>query len=121
MHRASENFMQKSGSFLPRLSTIDTLQWGEFFRARHPLKTAHHIAARINVPERTVEKWLDGTNTPNLQAFGRLVHAYGPEFLAICLPGCEWLGEASRAARRENLSAELARIERELGQLQDRF
>ncbi len=48
----------------------------------------------------------------NMHAFGRLVAAYGPEFLAACFPGCDWLSAASRAARRENLSAELARLER---------
>ncbi|VTZ28229.1 conserved hypothetical protein [Methylocella tundrae] len=106
--------MRKSGP-------IDTQVWGHFFATRHPVKTAAAVAARIRISERTVEKWLEGTASPSLQAFGRLVRAYGPEFLAICLPGCEWLGTAARAARRESLAVELARIAAELGELQERL
>jgi hypothetical protein len=109
--------MRKSGSFFPKFGGIDTQVWGVFFATRHPVKTAQCVAANIGASERTVEKWLDGTSTPNMHAFGRLVAAYGPEFLAACFPGCDWLSAASRAARRENLSAELARLEREIGQL----
>jgi len=97
---------------------IDRMVWGVFFATQHPVKTAQCVAARINASERTVEKWLDGTACPSLPMFCRLVAAYGPEFLSLCLPGCDWLTAAAREKRRDRLDAELARISAELARFE---
>jgi hypothetical protein len=127
MSRSSEVLMRKSDGksdkpagksdkFVGDFDTYDG-QWRAFFSALHPLKTAQCIAARIGAPERTVERWLDGTATPALKWFFRLAEAYGPEFLAACMPGCAWLSAVARETRRVRLDAELTRLEGELQSL----
>jgi hypothetical protein len=106
--------MRKSGLIGTKFGSIETQTWVDFLTRRHPVKTARHVAAAIGAPESTCKKWLEGDALPGMIWFCRLVAAYGPEFLAACLPGCDWLSDAACAARRDRLDAELQNIEREL-------
>ena len=96
----------------------DSVALESFLRARHPFKTAAHVAADTGCSIEQVRKWLAGAAEPNHSATLRLIAAYGPEFLAAVMPQrFEWLDEGVRAARRAALKSEIAARERELESL----
>ncbi len=90
-----------------------------FLRARHPVKTADHVAARANIRLNTVKTWLQRGSAPDADGYTALWLAYGPEFLvaALGLPPSRlpaWLKKALRDQRAAELKAEIAVLEAKL-------
>lgn len=105
MPRSSESGVEMSGYRNPHL-------WGErignFLRAAHPLSTAKLVSRDLDVPVRTVEKWLDGTAAPSLDAFMRMLGFYGPGLLLATFPGLAWAEIIKVAFDTAALEAQLA-------------
>lgn len=98
---------------MSRSSVIKTTNVGQrvtnFLRARHPHKTADHVAATSGCSRSQVLKWLERESVPNGLAMLRLAHAYGPEFLEACLGD-----HAPNWLRKGVIEAEIERTEREI-------
>ncbi len=102
--------------------------WGErignFLRSVHPLSTAKLVSRDLDVPVRTVEKWLDGSANPNLDAFMRMLGFYGPGLLIAVFPGLAWAEVLKvafdQAALESQLAAMPARRERAIAALRGR-
>ena len=105
--------MRKSGGNAATFGGIDGQTWRAFLIAKHPIKTARAVAAATGLPVDTVDKWLRGATAPSFAATCALIAAYGPEFLAVCVPGCAWFSEAARAAHRARVLAQIAELEGE--------
>ncbi len=112
--------MRKYGDKPAKVGGIDTQGWRQFLKARHPTKTAQAIAARTGLSPDTIDKWLRGTGAPSFDATMILAVIYGPEFLAACVPGCAWIAEAARGARRLAIGETIATLEAERDRLLER-
>ena len=86
--------------------------WGErignFLRAAHPSSTAKLVSRDLEIPARTIEKWLDGTAAPSLDAFMRMLSFYGPGVLLAAFPGLAWAEIVKVAFDTAALEAQLA-------------
>ena len=87
-----------------------------FLHARYPVKMAENVAADIGVTAAAIRKLEERGSAPSLAVFGRMVNAYGPDFLAAVF-GWAWLDQQHRDARRIELEAGIARQQAELAQL----
>ena len=95
----------------PRRSAgFDPQSCVNFLKTRYPLKTAQCVEADLDIPARTVERWLTGLATPNGAAVFALIRAYGPAFVAACLPGLGWVEEAKLRLERGVLEREIAQL-----------
>lgn len=104
----SQNFGQLSEACADRVVA--------FLRARHPAKTAEAVAAETGLGTDRIRKWLDRGSKPSCAACFIMIAVYGPEFLSAVMDRPPaWIATAARAARREQLRAELADIEARLG------
>ena len=87
----------------------------DYLRARHPAKTADHVAAVTGIPAGTVQKWLDRGSAPSARHFCCLIAAYGPGFLiSVFTAAPEWLDEDAREQRATELKSEIAALEAKL-------
>lgn len=115
----SKKFGQLSGK-AGQLSPACTARAIAFLRARHPAKTAEEVAALTGLPADTVRKWLDRASAPSFAACFALIGAYGPDFVAAVMEHPPaWIDTAARAARREALARDIARLQAELNKLGD--
>jgi hypothetical protein len=90
----------------------DAQIWAGELRARHPVKTAEHVAALTGEPVATIRKWLEGRARPGWRAWLKLIGVYGPDILAAAFETPpEWLDEAARAQKRAWLAAEYAALQ----------
>ncbi|TDR94177.1 hypothetical protein [Enterovirga rhinocerotis] len=94
-----------------------------FLRARHPTKTAAHVAAATGEPLETVRKWLRHETRPGMRALLVLVCVYELPLVEACLRRHpDWIVRAREDAGRHVLAAELRafwpRIEAALGEAQ---
>lgn len=81
-----------------------------FFKARHPNKTAHCVAAETGISPRTVEQWLCGNTRPGWAHTMALISAYGADFLWAVSPDSRvWLGPARKLEELRQL--ELQRVQ----------
>lgn len=84
-----------------------------FLRRLYPTKTAQHVEADTGINADTVRNWFDGSS-PSFAHFGRLICAYGPDFLAAVLPErLGWLDAAARAQAQADLDARIAALQAE--------
>jgi len=89
----------------------DLAALGTFLRAMYPRDTVSNVAADVEVTTRTVANWLDGSSSPRLDHFLRLVDAYGPAVIKAAYPGApSWLDDAVVAERNRELDAEIERL-----------
>ena len=103
-----------------QLSPACTARALAFLRNRHPIKTAEEVAAATGLPADTVKKWFDRDSAPSFAACFALIGAYGPDFVAAVMEHPPaWIDTAARAARREALARDIARLQAELNKLGD--
>lgn len=114
--------MRQSRASSGQLSVAERTEKAEriiaFLRRLYPMKTAENVAADIGGSAETVQKMMDRGSTPNVVTYGRMILAYGPDFLVAVYPNApKWLNDAHRAARLAALEAEQARIQAEIAEL----
>jgi hypothetical protein len=82
-----------------------------FLRARHPTKTAQHVAALTGESQETVRKWLRLETRPGLRATIILVCVYELPLIEACLRRHpDWLARAREDSGRHAIAAELASL-----------
>lgn len=95
---------------------VDMGRLATFFRRRYPTNTAAAVAADLDVAVRTVEGWIG--STPSAPRAAHLVAAiwiYGPEFLAVLLPGVpDWLSEAAQNDHEARVRAQIDALKAQL-------
>lgn len=88
---------------------IDLNGLARVLRARHPEKTAVHVAAETGLPHDSVRKWLSGESVPGGKALLALICAYGPDLMHAMIRGApEWLDAAARDEQHRTLEREIA-------------
>jgi hypothetical protein len=86
-----------------------------FLRSRYPSKTAESVAAETGLGVDRIRKWLERGSKPSCAACFVMIAVYGPEFLsAVMHRPPAWIATAARAARREQLRAEISDLEARL-------
>lgn len=86
----------------------------EFLRHKFPHSTFYAVEAAAGVPAGTVEGWFSREYRPSLPHFLRLMSAFGPAFVrAALVVDVDWLVEADRQARLQQINAEIARLQAE--------
>ena len=102
--------MDKSVAKHRHICGFDPAHLSDFFRRRHPSKTAAHVAGAIGMPERTVERWLTGDTTPRADGLVRIFAVYGAAALAACFPVGrvpQWVDVTARQERRAAIAADI--------------
>lgn len=106
--------MDKSGAKHRHFCGFDPTHLADFFRRRHPAKTAMHVAAALGAPERTVERWLAGEATPRADFLVRIFAVYGAAGAAACFPAGlapRWLDVTARQEFRAQVAADIHRLQ----------
>lgn len=90
-------------------------QIGAALRSIHPLSTAKLVARDAQTSQRTAENWLDGTSTPSLIHFARLIGKH-PQLFMLLQPIVAWAEMAvavveMEASERQRADAS-ARVQR---------
>ncbi|MCV9940952.1 hypothetical protein OIU35_31765 [Boseaceae bacterium BT-24-1] len=90
-----------------------------FLRRMYPSKTADNVAADIGGSSVTLQKMIDRRSTPSVVTYGRMLLAYGPEFLMAVYPNApKWMSDAYRKEQQEALLAAQKRISEQLAALE---
>jgi hypothetical protein len=108
--------MRKETCSATQLCGFDPAKLRDFLRAKYPHDTAKAVAAVLGLKSpRTVENWLVGRSAPDFEGVGRLVDAFGPEFIvAVSVKRREWADAALALL-------ELADIERRQSAIKERL
>ncbi len=76
-----------------------------------PVATAANLAAVSGATVSTAEKWLRGETLPSGTFLAAMIAAFGPSFVAACVPGAKaWAEQAARDERIKQLDAEKERL-----------
>ena len=112
MHTASGNDMRKSGGTDTQGWVIKPQLWVDQWRRMYPASTAKRVAADLQAPIRTVEKWFSGDAKPSLDYVGPILNCYGLSFIvgAMTAP-LPWLDDLAREERKLKLLAERQAID----------
>jgi|GEM_PF-2150127 len=117
-HAAAGQSSQKLGHLsqnLGQLSEACAERVVTFLRTQHPAKTAESVAAETGLGIDRIRKWLERGSKPSCAACFVMIAVYGPEFLSAVMDRPPaWIATAARAARREELRAEIADLESRL-------
>lgn len=112
--QSSQKFGQLSQNF-GQLSEECADRVVAFLRARYPAKTAESVAAETGLGADRIRKWIDRGSKPSCAACFVMISVYGPEFLSAVMDRPPaWIDTAARAARREQLRAEISALEARL-------
>lgn len=76
----------------------------------HPYGCAKLVARDTGISQRTVERILDGSGTPSLENFARLLAAY-PSLLLALAPVVTWAPLATAAVEQEAMQARMLEAE----------
>ncbi len=112
MHTASGNDMRKSGHTDTQGWVIKPQAWVDQWRRIYPASTAKRVAADLQAPIRTVEKWFSGEAKPSLDYVGPILNRYGLAFVvgAMAAP-LPWLNDLAREETKRQLLAERQAID----------
>ena len=88
----------------------------EFLRRRHPVKPAECIASSVCISVSTAQKWIERSSAPSSWMLVKMIHHYGPEFLAAVMGELapEWLNESAHTERRARIAANIQKLQAEL-------
>ena len=78
--------------------------------AVYPRNTAKEIARDISIPQKRVEKWLNGEALPNQQRIDQMASIYGAQFICNLFAGQDWTDLLQAEVLRRNTAAELRRL-----------
>lgn len=104
--------MRKSGGTDTQGWVIKPRLWVDQWRRMYPASTAKCVAADLQAPIRTVEKWFSGEAKPSLDYVGPILNRYGLSFVvgAMAAP-LPWLDDLAREERKQKLLAERQAID----------
>ena len=89
-----------------------------FLRSRYGRSTCAQVARDVGVSPRTVENWMSRNTTPSADHLVPMIIFYGPEFLeASSTAPPDWVSQATMRWTKEQINAEIARLERERANL----
>lgn len=117
MHTASGNDMRKSGHTDTQGWVIKPQAWVDQWRRIYPASTAKRVAADLQAPIRTVEKWFSGEAKPSLEYVGPILNQYGLAFVVGAMANpLPWLDDLAREERKQKLLAERQAIDEMLAE-----
>lgn len=91
--------------------TVVAERLNDFLRAKHPVKTAEHVAADTGIAAATIARWLDRGSAPSAWALLALVGAYDAEVMcAVMAKPPAWLVARARQSERERVEAQIAAL-----------
>ena len=89
-----------------------------FLRSKYGRRTCAQVSKDVGVSPRTVENWLVRRTAPSADHLVPMIIYYGPEFLeASSTAPADWVSQATLRWTKEQIDAEIARLERERANL----